>query len=195
MLSRDAGRCWCVLVCFISALFGSCVHAATVPRMFFSSTSLAKRGFLARRSTARRRHRYWIRERAMRLAFLSALQVTNAATYQVSSKWQQTKAEGTANRNLIDQTAQLSSTLKRKKRHPTVDQPRLDGLNRSPRRLLCLVIRAVEGEKGIELSHDQKKDKVAKGEGQQRTQCQTATVVTATAFFLLTLAWEILIKT
>lgn len=138
MLSEDAGRCWCVLVCFTSA---------TVPRMFFSSTSLAKRGFLARRSTARRRHRYWIRERAMRLAFLSALQVTNAATYQVSSKWQQTKAEVTANRNLlIDQTAQLSSTLKRKKRHPTVDQPRR--LNRSPRRLLCLVIRAVKGEKG-----------------------------------------------
>eukprot|EP00903_Cladosiphon_okamuranus_P009107 g8702.t2 len=40
------------------------------------------RGFLARRSTARRRHRYWTRERALRLTFLDALQVTNAATYQ-----------------------------------------------------------------------------------------------------------------
>lgn len=51
----------------------------------FLANLLGERGSLARRSTARRRHRYWTRERALRLAFLSALQVTNAATYQVRS--------------------------------------------------------------------------------------------------------------
>ncbi|CAM9116310.1 unnamed protein product [Ectocarpus sp. 4 AP-2014] len=40
------------------------------------------RGFIARRSTARRRHRHWTRERALRLTFLRALDVNNTATYQ-----------------------------------------------------------------------------------------------------------------
>ncbi|CAM9337704.1 unnamed protein product [Ectocarpus fasciculatus] len=40
------------------------------------------RGFIARRSTARRRYRYWTRERALRLTFLRALDVNNVATYQ-----------------------------------------------------------------------------------------------------------------
>ncbi|CAM9427401.1 unnamed protein product, partial [Ectocarpus sp. 13 AM-2016] len=40
------------------------------------------RGFIARRSTARRRYRHWTRERALRLTFLRALDVNNTATYQ-----------------------------------------------------------------------------------------------------------------
>ncbi|CAM9268025.1 unnamed protein product, partial [Scytosiphon promiscuus] len=39
-------------------------------------------GFIARRSTARRRYRYWTRERALRLTFLRTLEVNKAATYQ-----------------------------------------------------------------------------------------------------------------
>lgn len=51
-----------------------------VPRFFCN----VFRGFAARRSTARRRYRYWTRERALRLTFLRALDVTNTATYQAS---------------------------------------------------------------------------------------------------------------
>lgn len=42
------------------------------------------RGYLARRFTARRRHRYWTKQRASRLVFLKGLDVANMTTYQVN---------------------------------------------------------------------------------------------------------------
>lgn len=51
------------------------VHLAVLPYC---------RGYLARRATARRRYRYWTRERARRAVFLEILEAANAANCQVT---------------------------------------------------------------------------------------------------------------
>lgn len=91
--------------------------------VFFLSNLFGKRGFLARRSTARRRHRYWTRERALRLTFLRALQVTNAATYQVRPRQQLNPKCEYRPPKLVDRSNRilvaLICTLNRKKTPPT----------------------------------------------------------------------------